>query len=136
MQHLETVRAKYLADIAAAGDEAAIEALRVAGLGKKGEISLMMRGLGKMTPVERQQAGPRLNALKDEINAAIAAFIALTCNNPVGGERRRQKSLRNCVHDACGVVWGAVYRTHLTGLGCCSASSPSSRRCSQTRARS
>jgi phenylalanyl-tRNA synthetase alpha chain len=73
MQDLESVRAKYLSDVTATGDEAAIEALRVALLGKKGEISLLMRELGKMTPDERQQAGPRLNALKDEINAAIAA---------------------------------------------------------------
>ena len=73
MQDLEPVRTKYLAGIAAAGDEAAIEVLRVTALGKKGEISLMMRGLGKMTPDERQQAGPRLNALKDEINTAITA---------------------------------------------------------------
>jgi phenylalanyl-tRNA synthetase alpha chain len=73
MQDLEPVRARHLAGINAAGDEAAIEALRVAAVGKKGEISLMMRELGKMTPEERQQAGPRLNALKDEINAAIAA---------------------------------------------------------------
>jgi phenylalanyl-tRNA synthetase alpha chain len=33
----------------------------------------MMRELGRMAPEERQTAGPRLNALKDEINAAIAA---------------------------------------------------------------
>ena len=32
-----------------------------------------MRELGKMTPEERQTAGPALNALKDEINSAIAA---------------------------------------------------------------
>jgi phenylalanyl-tRNA synthetase alpha chain len=38
-------------------------------VGKKGEISLKMRELGKMTPEERQVAGPALNALKDEINA-------------------------------------------------------------------
>ena len=50
-----------------------------------------------------------VNAVSVFINAAIAAFIALTCNNPVGGERRREiKSLRNGVHDACGVVWGPV----------------------------
>jgi phenylalanyl-tRNA synthetase alpha chain len=73
MQDLEPVRARHLAGINAAIDEASIEALRVAAVGKKGEISLMMRELGKMTPEERQQAGPRLNALKDEINAAIAA---------------------------------------------------------------
>ena len=73
MQDLDAVRANYLSVVAAASDEAAIEAVRVAALGKKGEISLMMRELGKMTPSERQQAGPRLNALKDEINSAIVA---------------------------------------------------------------
>jgi len=73
MQDLEPVRANYLAKVAAAANEAAIEALRVATLGKKGEISLMMRELGKMSPDERQRAGPRLNALRDEINAAIVA---------------------------------------------------------------
>jgi phenylalanyl-tRNA synthetase alpha chain len=33
----------------------------------------MMRELGRMSPEERQAAGPALNALKDEINAAITA---------------------------------------------------------------
>ena len=56
-----------------AADEAALEDVRVAALGKKGEISLKMRELGKMTPEERQVAGPALNALKDEVNAAISA---------------------------------------------------------------
>ncbi len=79
MQDLDPVRAKFLAEVAAAGDEAAIEAVRVTALGKKGEISLMMRELGKMSPEERQQAGPQLNALKDEINAAVTARrVALT----------------------------------------------------------
>ena len=73
MQDLAPIRAKYLESIANAGDEAAIEAVRVAALGKKGEIALMMRELGKMTPEERQTAGPAFNALKDEINSAVGA---------------------------------------------------------------
>ncbi|MEM7742620.1 MAG: phenylalanine--tRNA ligase subunit alpha [Pseudomonadota bacterium] len=67
------IRTKYLGEIADAADEATIEAVRVAALGKKGEIALMMRELGKMTPEERQAAGPAFNALKDEINSAISA---------------------------------------------------------------
>ncbi|WP_111732963.1 phenylalanine--tRNA ligase subunit alpha [Roseovarius amoyensis] len=70
---MDDLRQKYLGAIADAADEAALEALRVAAVGKKGEVSLKMRELGRMTPEERQQAGPRLNALKDEINAALAA---------------------------------------------------------------
>ncbi|MFY0623096.1 MAG: phenylalanine--tRNA ligase subunit alpha [Pelagimonas sp.] len=70
---MDDLRDKYLTLINDAGDEAALEELRVQAVGKKGEISLKMRELGKMTPDERQVAGPKLNALKDEINAALAA---------------------------------------------------------------
>ena len=70
---MDDLRQKYIGAIAAAADEAVLEALRVQAVGKKGEVSLMMRELGKMSPEERQTAGPALNALKDEINAALAA---------------------------------------------------------------
>ena len=70
---MDDLRDKYLSAIAEAGDEATLEALRLQAVGKKGEISLKMRELGKMTPEERQVAGPKLNALKDEVNAALAA---------------------------------------------------------------
>ncbi len=70
---MDELRTRYLGAIAGAADEAALEELRVAALGKKGEVSLKMRELGGMTPEERQVAGPALNALKDEINGAITA---------------------------------------------------------------
>ena len=70
---MDDLKSKYLGLIAAAADEAAIEDVRVGALGKKGEISLKMRELGGMSPEERQVAGPALNALKDEINSALAA---------------------------------------------------------------
>ncbi len=70
---MDELRTRYLGAIADAADEAALEKLRVAALGKKGEVSLRMRELGGMTPEERQVAGPALNALKDEINGAITA---------------------------------------------------------------
>lgn len=70
---MDDLRDKYIGLIAAAGDESALEDLRVQAVGKKGEISLKMRELGKMSPEERQTAGPALNALKDEINSALSA---------------------------------------------------------------
>ena len=70
---MDDLRQSYLEKISSAGDENTLEELRVAALGKKGEISLRMRELGKMTPEERQIAGPALNALKDEINSALVA---------------------------------------------------------------
>ena len=70
---MDDLKNKYLGQIADAGDENALEAIRLAAVGKKGEVALKMRELGKMTPEERQTAGPALNALKDEINSALAA---------------------------------------------------------------
>ena len=54
-----------LDSIAGASDEAAVEAIRVSALGKKGSISEQMSGLGKMAPDERKAAGAALNVLKD-----------------------------------------------------------------------
>lgn len=73
MDGLDGLKGKYLQGISAAADEAGLEALRLEALGKKGEISLKMRELGRMTPEERQTTGAQLNRLKDEIDAALRA---------------------------------------------------------------
>jgi len=70
---MDELRVKYIKAIADAKDEIALEEVRLAALGKKGEVSLQMRELGKMTPEERQVSGPLLNTLKDEINSALNA---------------------------------------------------------------
>jgi phenylalanyl-tRNA synthetase alpha chain len=68
-----TLEQDILAQIAAASDEAALEAIRVATLGKKGSISEQMKQLGAMSPEERKTAGAALNILKDKVAEAIAA---------------------------------------------------------------
>ena len=73
MTDLDTLRSTYLARVADASDANALEDVRLAALGKKGEISLKMRELGQMAPDERQGAGAALNRLKDEIDAALRA---------------------------------------------------------------
>ncbi|WP_413870824.1 phenylalanine--tRNA ligase subunit alpha [Albidovulum sp.] len=73
MDGLDALKGRYLEGISGAGDEASLEELRLAALGKKGEISLKMRELGQMDPAARQTAGAALNALKDEIDAALRA---------------------------------------------------------------
>jgi len=70
---MDDLKQKYLSQIANVADEAELEDIRLAAVGKKGEVALKMRELGKMSPEERQTAGPALNALKDEINSALAA---------------------------------------------------------------
>ncbi len=73
MSDLDTLKQSVLSDIAAAADEAKLEAVRVASLGKKGSISEAMKSLGRMDVEERKIMGPALNALKNEVADAIAA---------------------------------------------------------------
>jgi phenylalanyl-tRNA synthetase alpha chain len=68
---LQELESGLMADIAAAGDEQAIEAVRIAAIGKKGAVTERMKTLGKMTPEERQVMGPALNGLKARITEAI-----------------------------------------------------------------
>ena len=53
MSDLAAIKDKYATQIEKAETLATLDAVRVAALGKKGEVSLMMRGLGKMTPDEK-----------------------------------------------------------------------------------
>lgn len=73
MSQYQSLETSIMEEIAASGDEAAIEAVRVAALGKKGSVSELLKGLGKMTPEERQEAGPAINGLKARVTDAIAA---------------------------------------------------------------
>jgi phenylalanyl-tRNA synthetase alpha chain len=73
MSELEELERAILADVNAARDEAAIEAVRVSALGKKGSISEKLKTLGAMSPEERQVAGPAINGLKMRVTDAISA---------------------------------------------------------------
>ncbi len=64
---------QILGDIAAAGDEAALEAVRVAALGKNGSLTALLKTLGAMSPEERKVQGPLINGLKDRVNGALNA---------------------------------------------------------------
>jgi len=70
---LVTLEQKILGEIAAAGDEGALEAVRVAALGKKGSISALLSTLGKMSPDERKTQGAAINLAKDKVTEALAA---------------------------------------------------------------
>ncbi|MEQ1639703.1 MAG: phenylalanine--tRNA ligase subunit alpha [Novosphingobium sp.] len=71
MDH-DATREEALAQIAAAQDPDALEALRVAFLGKQGSISGLLKTLGTMSPEERQVAGPQIHALREGVSEALA----------------------------------------------------------------
>src|SRR5665213_2541228 len=73
MSDLDALEKTILSDIAAAGDETTLEAVRVAALGKKGSISALLSTLGKMSPDDRKTQGAAINLAKDKVTQALAA---------------------------------------------------------------
>ena len=73
MTELDQQQATTLAALDAATTPDAVEAIRVAALGKAGWISVLLKTLGSMTPDQRSAEGPRIHAAREVIGAAIAA---------------------------------------------------------------
>src|SRR5437016_2107132 len=73
MSDIVQLEQQILGEISAANDEAALEAVRVAALGKSGSVSALLRTLGTMTPDERKQQGALINSLKDRVTEALGA---------------------------------------------------------------
>jgi phenylalanyl-tRNA synthetase alpha chain len=61
-----------LGEIAAAATPEALEAVRVASMGKSGSVTTLLKTLGGMTPEQRQVEGPKLNGLREAVTAALA----------------------------------------------------------------
>ena len=70
---LDQVKKDWLGRIDSAADLAALEAERVAALGKQGAVTQLLKTLGGMTPEQRQSEGPRIHALREAVTEAIAA---------------------------------------------------------------
>lgn len=71
MDDLGQLEQDLLQAIADAGTVAALEAVRVEALGKKGSISALMKGLGALSPEERKKKGPLYNQIKNRVETAI-----------------------------------------------------------------
>lgn len=72
MENLEPLAAEARAKIAAADDGQALEQLRVDYLGKKGQITALLKGLGKLSAEERPAAGAQINVVKQELQDLIS----------------------------------------------------------------
>ncbi|HSN93299.1 MAG TPA: phenylalanine--tRNA ligase subunit alpha [Anaeromyxobacteraceae bacterium] len=70
---LEALAKGARAAVASAADERALEDLRVRFLGKKGELSAVLRGMGALPAEERPRVGEIANRVRDELEAWLAA---------------------------------------------------------------
>ena len=70
-QQLEKIRQEALAALDAATDAQELEALRVKYLGKKGELTAVLKMMGKLSPEERPVMGQVANAVRAEIEEKL-----------------------------------------------------------------
>lgn len=77
MTDLDSLRQALLKEIEAAKTLDDLERLRIAALGKKGQITERMKGLGALEPEARRTQGAALNALKEEVAQALAGRTRL-----------------------------------------------------------
>jgi phenylalanyl-tRNA synthetase alpha chain len=73
MTDLVTLEADLLAQVAGAADLAALDAVRVAAVGKSGVISGLLKTLGTLSPEERRDRGGLINGLRDRVQASLTA---------------------------------------------------------------
>jgi phenylalanyl-tRNA synthetase alpha chain len=73
MENLEALTQQALAATESAQDVAALDQVRVQYLGKKGEITSLMKNLGNVAPEDRPKIGAVINVAKDQVQDAINA---------------------------------------------------------------
>ena len=83
---IERLRSEGAQRISAAGNEAEVDTIRVALLGRKGEITGLLRNLKDVAPEERPRMGAELNKLKGELNDLLTARQAELGGDTVAGE--------------------------------------------------
>jgi len=72
-QQIEQLRAEALADLASAGDETALEAVRVKYLGRSGSISGLSEGMKSLSKDDKPRIGKLLNEARTTVSGAIDA---------------------------------------------------------------
>jgi len=70
-KEIDAVRAAALAELAKAGDEKALEQVRVQQLGMKGSVTRLFERIPKIAPEQRRSFGQQANALKSELDQAL-----------------------------------------------------------------
>ena len=68
---LEDLRSEAMAQAAAAPDSAALEALEIELLGKRGRLTAVLRGIGALPAEDRPRVGAVANTVREGIEAAI-----------------------------------------------------------------
>jgi phenylalanyl-tRNA synthetase alpha chain len=73
MQAIDSIVERAIAEFRGAAEPASLENAKARYLGKSGELTALLKGLGALAPEERKSAGARINAAKERIEQALEA---------------------------------------------------------------
>lgn len=71
MKELQQILDQALQQFAVISDEAELEQVKARYLGKEGSLTVLLKGLGKLSADERPAAGARINQVKQSLEAAL-----------------------------------------------------------------
>ncbi len=109
---LDALRAETEAAIAAAADPRALDAVRVAALGKNGRVTGLLKALGAAAPEARRARGAAVNALKTALEAALEARRVVLEREALDARLRAERldvSLPPRPHPPLGTEAGAIH---------------------------
>ncbi|MSM38228.1 MAG: phenylalanine--tRNA ligase subunit alpha [Geobacter sp.] len=89
---LEELRGRALAELDGVVTEEALQAFRVKYLGKKGELTTVMKGVGALPPEERPRLGQVVNSIRDLLDERLEA-AQIEIRNRVTAERLQSERL-------------------------------------------
>jgi phenylalanyl-tRNA synthetase alpha chain len=71
MQELQQILDQALQQFSLIADEAELEQVKARYLGKEGNLTALLKGLGRLSAEERPAAGARINQVKQQLEAAL-----------------------------------------------------------------
>jgi len=74
-EQLEQLKSSALQAVAAASSVEALQEIRINLLGRKGDLTALMKGLGSLDAAERPVVGQLVNSVRDEIEAALGSAL-------------------------------------------------------------
>ena len=74
-EQLEKIKVSALDEISSAADLKAIDDIRVKYLGKKGELTAILKQMGSLSPEERPKMGQLVNTVKAELEEVISSTV-------------------------------------------------------------
>ena len=70
-EQLQRIQEEAIAQLKQIGDKAGLEALRLKVLGKKGELTLLLRSMGQLPAEDRPKAGQMINAVREKLTTQM-----------------------------------------------------------------